>query len=159
MTLLAGVVPAAGRRHREGPLRRAGDDVARVEGAWALLVRTLADLGIEAPPGSTPRRAAAHHADALALHEAADAGEALARAVQTLETVRYAAVPGQVEPETMRHDVGVLLARARGRAPLRRRIAVALWPRSGREHLRGLAAGAVARLARQPVRESRTMTS
>ncbi|MFD1717881.1 transglutaminaseTgpA domain-containing protein [Georgenia deserti] len=132
------VVPAAGRWRRESALRRAEDPASRVEGYWQALVAGLADLGVRAPVGATPRRAADRYRRDAELTGAAAA--ALDRMVARLERARYAAGAADDGPGTraVAADVRVILEQARSRLPRRRRLGVLLWPASGREQLRSM---------------------
>jgi hypothetical protein len=96
---LAGAVWAAwdGRRH----VARARRD-AWLSG-WQRLKQALTSVGIELPPHATPRSAAQ-----AAIQRWGSGAEALARALDTLERLRYAA-PGSLPPDGGRRQLAVSL--------------------------------------------------
>ncbi|MFH5823849.1 transglutaminaseTgpA domain-containing protein [Georgenia sp. AZ-5] len=138
------LVPLAGRWRRGAARRRADDDASVVEGEWQALTASLADLGVRAPRGATPRQAQEHYARAAGLDPPTAA--ALARAAGRVQAARYA--PGGAGVGTMAEDVREVAGRVRAALPWRRRLAAALWPRSGTEQLRDLGAAAHRRLGR-----------
>ncbi|WP_127131539.1 DUF3488 and transglutaminase-like domain-containing protein [Georgenia sp. SYP-B2076] len=148
--LAVSVVPAAGRWRRSAGRRRAGDDAARVEGEWQALTATLADLGVAAPAGATPRQARAHYARATGLD--GPSADALSRAATRLEDARYA--PGRANLGTMAEDVREVATRVRSTRPWRIRLRAGLWPRSGVAALHEITAGLgeVAGVVRERVR-------
>ncbi|WP_448072719.1 DUF4129 domain-containing transglutaminase family protein [Georgenia yuyongxinii] len=138
LTLVAALVPLAGRWRRGAVRRRAVDDAARVEGEWQALTASLSDLGLPPPPAATPRQSLAHYERVAALDPTGS--QALARAAGRLEAARYA--PGGTGVGTMVEDVRVVTRQAREALPWRARVRAALWPRSGAEQVRELALGA-----------------
>ncbi|WP_043500186.1 DUF4129 domain-containing protein [Georgenia sp. SUBG003] len=137
------MLPLAGRWRRRAGRRRAVDDASRVEGEWRVLTTRLADLGIPAPVGATPRQAAEHYGREAAL--TGTTAEALSRTVATLERARYA--PGGANPGTMGADVRAVVAQVRSTRSWRRRLRALIVPVSGIEQLRawGDRAGAMGR--------------
>lgn len=88
LALLGAVsVPAAARARHRRALHEA-DASERVEVEWQTMVRRIADLGVEPPPGSTPRQAGQFLRREAYL--AGEDAEALSRVVATLERSRYA---------------------------------------------------------------------
>ncbi|MFC7406643.1 DUF3488 and transglutaminase-like domain-containing protein [Georgenia alba] len=132
------VVPTAGRLRRTARRRSARDAAGRTEGEWRFLVDSLDDLGVPMPGGATPRRAGAHYARRAGL--AGDEKSALERVVARVERARYAPVTdaGETADGAMARDVRTVLHAARTQLARRERIAVALWPRSGREALKAI---------------------
>ncbi|GAA4424822.1 DUF3488 and transglutaminase-like domain-containing protein [Georgenia halophila] len=152
VVLLLLLVPTAGRWRRSAARRRATDDAGRVEGEWQAFVLSLADLGLPAPRGATPRQVGAHYTQAAGL--SGDTAEALDRVVARVENARYA--PGGLArsgPDAgagpVADDVGRILDHARSRLGRGQRFRLALWPTSGLDQLRILAdkAGAALRSA------------
>ncbi|WP_281964558.1 transglutaminase TgpA family protein [Serinicoccus marinus] len=134
--LLLLVLPLAGRRHREAALRAASTPAERVEGQWQLLTRSLTDLGVDPPPGRSPRELRRHYLRATAMEE--DGQQALGRATATLERTRYAA-PDLVtddEAERMGEEVRTVVDGVRHTSAWNQRAGAALVPGSGVEGLR-----------------------
>ncbi|MFV0463181.1 MAG: transglutaminaseTgpA domain-containing protein [Nostocoides sp.] len=92
LALLGGLLlPAAAHARRRHRYRRARTDAQRVEAEWRALITRLADLGVVAPAGSTPRSTGRYIVRAADL-SGADV-HAVESVVATLEAARYAA-PG-----------------------------------------------------------------
>ena len=114
------------RRRRRGA--RPGD---LVDLTWRELGRDLADLGLPAPVGATPRRAARSYADRLADPEAS---RALTRLVAAVERARYAgpdAAPDHRVARRCREDARTVRGVARTRAGLAMRVRAHLLPADG----------------------------
>lgn len=137
------VLPVAGRWRRLAGRRRSSDDAARIEGEWRVLTTTLADLGVPAPVGATPRQAAEHYRREAGL--TGEASDALARAAARLERARYA--PGGADVGTMAADVHDVVSHVRSTRSWRRRLRALVVPASGLDQLRawGDRVGAIGR--------------
>ncbi|WP_157090090.1 DUF3488 and transglutaminase-like domain-containing protein [Janibacter melonis] len=127
---LLAVLPLTALLLRERARRRRGSPQEQVEREWERLVEGLGDLGIDVPPGATPRVSGDH------LVQRSGVGgrgtEQMHRVVTTLEGARYAP-PGRPEPdevEQVGRDVDDLLARVRRSRDTGRRVRAALAPPS-----------------------------
>ncbi|ANS78285.1 Transglutaminase-like protein [Serinicoccus hydrothermalis] len=134
--LLMAVLPLAGRRHREAGLRAASTPAERIEGQWQLMTRTLTDLGVDPPPGRSPRELRRHYLRGTVMEE--DGRQALGRATATLERSRYAApeLVSEDEAERMGEEVRTVVDGVRHTSAWNQRAGAALVPTSGVEGLR-----------------------
>lgn len=151
------VVLAAPRLAREVTSRRrwrrAEDDAARVEAAWADLVEQVSDLGVAVSVAATPRQTGHHlvaHLDPDAPGPSAEA-DAVRRLVSAVELVRYGAPapqdrtgfqrttvlewPAHVDATCLQQDVSAVVTRLAGGVPARTRRRWQWSPPSGRRAL------------------------
>lgn len=125
--LVGSVLPLSAVLARRRRRSVAPDDAARVEVEWRELVSRLGDLGVEPPPGATPRQAGQWIGRRLSLDEG-DRGR-LGHVVGTLERARYAP-PGQDLPD-LGEDVEALVDHARRSRQRSQQVRSVLWPRDG----------------------------
>nr|WP_279672000.1 DUF3488 and transglutaminase-like domain-containing protein [Flexivirga meconopsidis] len=125
------VLPLLARRRRESIERRFAGH-APVEGQWQVLQSQLADLGIPPPQDRSPRATERYYRSSTPLDE--PGRSALHRAVQTLESERYAR-PGETSRSIAR-DADRLLHVVRSNQSLPTRIAALVIPQTGRDVVR-----------------------
>lgn len=146
LAALLAVFAWGGARYREAELRRARTSTDTIEGAWVMLQRCLADLGIPAPPRRSPRQMY----DFYRAHTSLGTGgqDRLRRMTDRLERVRYAeptdagGLVGSMTPsaDDLRADVRAISAEVAGSLSGRTRMRARLLPPSGRAHLRAVLA-------------------
>lgn len=143
------VIPLAGRWYRHRDLRRAQTPQDRVEAHWALLTRSLSDLGVPPPQPRSPRAMREHYRTTVALDPPGQ--QALGRVTQTLERARYAPAgtavgaartsggtgsPDDDGPHQLDQDVESVLGAARETVSSGARLRARLLPRTGLTGLR-----------------------
>ncbi|NNG39626.1 transglutaminase domain-containing protein [Flexivirga sp. ID2601S] len=125
------VLPLLARRRREAIGRRLAGH-SPVEAQWQVLQSHLADLGIPPPADRSPRATERYYRSSTSLDE--PGRTALHRAVQTLETERYAR-PGEGSRSIAR-DADRLLRTVRRNQSLPTRLAALVIPQTGRDVVR-----------------------
>ena len=132
LTMLLGlaalaIVPVTAILARRRERVTAADDVSRVEHEWRDLIDRVEDLGIEPPPGATPRDVGAWLRRRA--HLEGETQERLDHVVTTLERARYGR-PGQELPN-ISSDVSSIVGEVRDQRMRSTRLRAALWPRAG----------------------------
>jgi transglutaminase-like putative cysteine protease len=141
--------------------RSARNEAAQVEAAWAELLQRADDLGIDLPPGSTPRRIQAELVQRAALR--AEPAEAMARLVAAVERVRYAppdavrsAAAADPTSGQVGHDMEQVVRAVRASRDRSSRLRARVLPRSGTDQLVVLSSRASERIAGVDRRIART---
>ncbi|WP_018156288.1 transglutaminaseTgpA domain-containing protein [Demetria terragena] len=138
------ILPLAARWRREQAIREARHPQQQIEAQWTGMEARLRDLGIEGPGDRSPRQMEHHYRRHASLDEGGK--EALHRATQTLERSRYA--PVERTTSGMDEDVARIVSDIRERASFPTRLSATLFPRTGRDAVRG----AISKILTAPAR-------
>lgn len=138
------ILPVTAVLARRRERTTAVDDASRVEHEWRDLIDRVEDLGIEPPPGATPREVGAWLARRA--HLEGETQGRLDHVVATLERARYGR-PGQDLPD-ISSDVSTVVGEVRDQRMRSTRLRAALWPRAGVDAWAGLPRRAGDRLRR-----------
>jgi len=126
------VTPAVTRRRIRRQRGRTRDPREQVEAAWAEVVDTASDLGLEPSPKESPRDLAARLGREGGVN--ASVLPAMRRLSLAVERVRYARDPGPIDDPWA--DAAVVCAALMTYAGPRRARRATWWPESARAHLR-----------------------
>lgn len=142
------IVPVTAVLARRRERTTSANDLERIEHEWRDLIDRIEDLGIEPPPGATPRDLGAWLTRRA--HLEGEAQGRLDHVVTTLERARYGR-PGQDLPD-ISSDVSAVVGEVRDQRMRSTRLRAALWPRAGVDAWLALprrATGALRRLVRR----------
>lgn len=121
------ILPVTAVLARRRERATAADDASRVEHAWRDLIDRIEDLGVEPPPGATPRDVGAWIGRRA--HLEGETRQRLDHVVTTLERARYGR-PGQDLPD-ISSDVSTVVGEVRDQRLRTARLRAALWPSAG----------------------------
>ena len=145
IAVLLGVLPLTALVLRERSRRREVDPAERVEREWTRLLTELADLGVEAPVGATPRQSGRHLMGPPGVSSAN--AERMGAIVGAVERARYA--PPGAPVADIGHDVDRVVQRVRRGRSRSARVQAALAPTSARAWWRELPGRGTSALARR----------